>query len=149
MSDRLSSLDSSFPYMEGPTTAMHVGAALAAAPGTRPNPLDARLGRQRRYATASGALDDHKATRKQHGGIVNAVTDVPDPEFPLYVVGARMREMYPVVPRAKGQTVAIGVIPYDGCVCFGLNADRDAMGDVDPLADAISGSSTELRATVS
>ena len=73
------------------------------------------------------------------------VTNVPGPQFPLYALGARMRDIYPVVPLAKGQTVAIGISSYDGGVFYGLNADRDAMGDVDVLAEAIGDSLDELR----
>ena len=72
------------------------------------------------------------------------VTNVPGPQFPLYAMGARMRDMYPVVPLAKGQAVSIGITSYDGGVFYGLNADRDAMGDVDVLADAIGDSLEEL-----
>lgn len=76
------------------------------------------------------------------------VTNVPGPQFPLYAMGARMRTMYPVVPLAKGQAVSIGVTSYDGGVFFGLNADRDAMGDVDVLADALREALVELKGTV-
>ncbi|MBV9921553.1 MAG: DUF1298 domain-containing protein, partial [Pseudonocardia sp.] len=73
------------------------------------------------------------------------VTNVPGPQFPLYAMGARMRDMYPVVPLAKGQAVSIGITSYDGGIFYGLNADRDAMGDVDVLADATSASLAELK----
>jgi diacylglycerol O-acyltransferase / wax synthase len=56
-----------------------------------------------------------------------------------------MRDMYPVVPLAKGQAVSIGITSYDGGIFYGLNADRDAMGDVDVLADAIGASLDELK----
>jgi WS/DGAT/MGAT family acyltransferase len=243
------------------------GAMLAAAwSASQPapaNPLNAPIGRQRRYGTSAGALDDYKAIRKEHGGTVNdvvlsvvtgalrrwmttrgepvrasttvramvpvsvrgrrtggklgnqisalfvdlpvgepdpatrlktvtaamsghkssgqaigasaliglvglatptlhtlgarltssmssrmfnvVVTNVPGPQFPLYAMGARMRDMYPVVPLAKGQAVSIGITSYDGGIFYGLNADRDAMGDVDVLADAIGASLDELR----
>jgi hypothetical protein len=49
------------------------------------------------------------------------------------------------VPLAKGQAVSIGITSYDGGIFYGLNADRDAMGDVDVLADAIGASLDELR----
>ncbi|MFR9800964.1 WS/DGAT/MGAT family O-acyltransferase [Pseudonocardia sp. RS010] len=73
------------------------------------------------------------------------VTHVPGPPRPLYAMGARMRDMFPVVPLAHGQAVAIGVTSYDGTVCYGLNADRDALPDVDTLASAIDDSLAELR----
>jgi WS/DGAT/MGAT family acyltransferase len=59
------------------------------------------------------------------------VTNAPGPQFPLYVGGARMLEMYPVSPLFENQALSIGLTSYDGFVFFGLNADRGAMPDVD------------------
>ncbi|WP_219415400.1 WS/DGAT/MGAT family O-acyltransferase [Pseudonocardia nigra] len=72
------------------------------------------------------------------------VTNVPGPPRPLYAMGARMLDMYPVVPLAGGQAVAIGITSYDGGVHYGLTADRDAMPDVDVLASAMEESLAEL-----
>ena len=77
------------------------------------------------------------------------VTNVPGPQFPLYAAGARMLSMYPVVPLAKGQAVSCGLTSYDGGVFYGLNADRDAMPDIDVLASLIEESLAELVGTVS
>ncbi|MEO6880733.1 MAG: wax ester/triacylglycerol synthase family O-acyltransferase [Mycobacteriaceae bacterium] len=76
------------------------------------------------------------------------VTNVPGPQVPLYATGAKMLEMYPVVPLARNQALTIGLTSYDGGVYFGLNADRDAMGDVDVLAALIVESLEELVGTV-
>lgn len=76
------------------------------------------------------------------------VTNVPGPQFPLYAAGARMLEVFPVVPLAKGQGVSIGLTSYDGGVYYGLNADRDSMSDVDILAGLIEASLAELLDTV-
>ena len=76
------------------------------------------------------------------------VTNVPGPQFPLYAAGARMLSMYPVVPLAKGQALSIGLTSYDGGVYYGLNADRDAMPDVDVLAALLEESLAELVGTV-
>jgi diacylglycerol O-acyltransferase len=65
------------------------------------------------------------------------VTNVPGPQTPRYAGGARMVEVFPVVPLAKGQGLAIGLTSYDGTVYVGLNADRDSVSDVDVLADLI------------
>lgn len=75
------------------------------------------------------------------------VTNVPGPQYPLYAAGARMAEVYPVVPLARGQALAIGITSYDGGVFFGLNADRDAMSDVDVIADLVVESLAELVET--
>jgi diacylglycerol O-acyltransferase / wax synthase len=76
------------------------------------------------------------------------VTNVPGPQFPLYAGGARLLASYPVVPLAKGQAVSVGLTSYDGGVYYGLNADRDAMPDIDVLAQCITDSLDELRETV-
>ena len=72
------------------------------------------------------------------------VTNVPGPQTPLYVGGAPMVATYPVVPLAKGQALAIGLTSYNGAVCFGLNADRDAMSDLGVLAQCIPDALAEL-----
>jgi diacylglycerol O-acyltransferase / wax synthase len=76
------------------------------------------------------------------------VTNVPGPQFPLFAAGAQMVECYPVVPLSKGQSVSIGLTSYDGGVYYGLNADRDAMPDVDVLAQCIEEGLAELVETV-
>ena len=76
------------------------------------------------------------------------VTNVPGPQLPLYAAGARLLEMYPVVPLAKGQAVSIGLTSYDGGVYYGLTADRDALADVDVLAGCLEESLSELLGTV-
>ena len=75
------------------------------------------------------------------------VTNVPGPQFPLYAAGARMLSMYPVVPLAKNQAVSVGLTSYDGGVYYGLNADRDAMTDIDVLAGCLEESLAELVGT--
>ncbi|HET6257676.1 MAG TPA: wax ester/triacylglycerol synthase family O-acyltransferase [Pseudonocardia sp.] len=76
------------------------------------------------------------------------VTNVPGPQFPLYAAGARMLEMFPVVPLAKGQALSIGLTSYDGGVYYGFNGDRDGMSDIDVLAGMVVESLDELMATV-
>ena len=52
--------------------------------------------------------------------------------------------MRPIVPLAAGQAVTVGLTSYAGGVYYGLNADRDAMADVDVLANLIEESLAEL-----
>jgi diacylglycerol O-acyltransferase / wax synthase len=75
------------------------------------------------------------------------VTNVPGPQVPLYVGSARLLESYPVMPLAPGQAVSIGVTSYEGSVFIGLNADRDAVPDVDVLADCLTDSLAALLET--
>jgi WS/DGAT/MGAT family acyltransferase len=76
------------------------------------------------------------------------ITNVPGPQFPLYAGGALMLAAYPVVPLARGQAVSIGLTSYDGGVFFGINADREAMPDVEVLAQCIDDAIEEMLATV-
>jgi WS/DGAT/MGAT family acyltransferase len=77
------------------------------------------------------------------------VTNVPGPQLPLYAAGSRMLEVFPVVPLARGQGLSIGMTSYDGRVYFGLNADRDVVGDVDVLADLLEQEVAQLVETAS
>ena len=62
------------------------------------------------------------------------VTNVPGPQFPLYMLGRRLQEMFPMVPLAANQALGIAIMSYDGQLNFGLNADYDALPDVERLA---------------
>src|SRR6202022_2785647 len=62
------------------------------------------------------------------------VTNVPGPQFPLYLLGRRLRELYPVVPLARRQALGIAVMSYDGHLGFGLLGDYDALQDLEAIA---------------
>jgi WS/DGAT/MGAT family acyltransferase len=72
------------------------------------------------------------------------VTNVPGPQLPLYVLGRRMEAIYPMVPLAQNQALGIAIMSYDGKVSFGLNADFDALPDLELLADQLSEALEEL-----
>ncbi|MEP6797958.1 MAG: wax ester/triacylglycerol synthase family O-acyltransferase, partial [Lapillicoccus sp.] len=65
------------------------------------------------------------------------ITNVPGPQHTLYAGHAPMLSTYPVMPLARGQALAIGLTSYDGGVYYGLNADRNAMPDVEVLGQSI------------
>jgi diacylglycerol O-acyltransferase / wax synthase len=73
-----------------------------------------------------------------------AVTNVPGPQLPLYAAGARMTEMFPLLPVAAGQAVSIALTSYDGGVYFGVNADRDAVPDVSDIATFLTSALADL-----
>ncbi len=62
------------------------------------------------------------------------VTNVPGPQFPLYLLGRKLLATYPMVPLASNQAVCFGIMSYDGNVDFGLIGDYDALADLDELA---------------
>jgi len=65
------------------------------------------------------------------------VTNVPGPQQPLYLLGRRLRALYPVVPLAGHQALGVAVMSYDGRLGFGLLGDYDALADLDTLADML------------
>lgn len=73
------------------------------------------------------------------------ITNVPGPQMPLYGLGSKMTDIWPLVPLAADHAVGLAVLSYDGKVFFGFNADRDTMPDLDVLADGIEESFAELR----
>jgi WS/DGAT/MGAT family acyltransferase len=72
------------------------------------------------------------------------VTNVPGPQFPLYLMGRRMERVFPMVPLAKNQGVCVGIMSYDGQVNFGLIGDYDGMADLDDLARDLEASMADL-----
>jgi hypothetical protein len=65
------------------------------------------------------------------------VTNVPGPQFPLYLLGKRLRAVFPLAFLAGDRALAIAVMSYDGGVNFGLIADLDSMPDLDTVGDGI------------
>jgi WS/DGAT/MGAT family acyltransferase len=76
------------------------------------------------------------------------VTNVPGPQFPLYSMGRKMLEVYPVVPLSGNTTIGIALLSYNGVVGFGLLGDYDAAPDLEVLAEGIEKSLAELLETV-
>jgi WS/DGAT/MGAT family acyltransferase len=71
------------------------------------------------------------------------VTNVPGPQLPLYAFGARLRRIIPLVPLAAEHAVAVAAVSYDGDLCLCVNADRDAVPDLDAV---VRGMADELEA---
>ena len=73
------------------------------------------------------------------------VTNVPGPQFPLYLLGKRMLHCYPQVPLAAQQAVGIALLSYDGRIGVGLIGDADAARDLETLAAAMRAALDELK----
>jgi len=65
------------------------------------------------------------------------VTNVPGPQTPVHLLGARMTEVYPLVPLFFNQALGIALFSYDGGLYWGFNADWDAMPDLHDFAIAV------------
>ena len=59
------------------------------------------------------------------------ISNVPGPQFPLYLAGARLTANYPVSVITDGMGLNITVMSYMGSLDFGLVADRDQMPDLE------------------
>jgi WS/DGAT/MGAT family acyltransferase len=76
--------------------------------------------------------------------VQTVATNVPGPQFPLYVCGRRMLSAYPYVPIAGHIRVGIAIWSYCGELYFGITGDWDGAPDIDVLAKGIDTSFEEL-----
>jgi WS/DGAT/MGAT family acyltransferase len=76
------------------------------------------------------------------------VTNVPGPQFPLYLRGRRLLELFGQAPLAANQGLSIAALSYDNKIGFGLLADHTLVPDVECLAEGIEASTNELRTLV-
>jgi diacylglycerol O-acyltransferase len=72
------------------------------------------------------------------------VTNVPGPQFPLYLMGREMIEAFPMVPLVDGQALGVAIMSYNGHINFGLVGDYEVMYDLDQLAKDFRASLLEL-----
>lgn len=72
-----------------------------------------------------------------------SVSSIPGPRKPLYMLGACLDEVYPVVPIAEEQALSIGMLRYHDHLHFGLHADPDALPQAARLPELIA---DEVRA---
>lgn len=78
--------------------------------------------------------------------VQTVTTNVPGPQFPLYVLGRRMVEAHPYVPIGGNVRLAIAIFSYLGRISFGITADSSAAPDLDILARGIRRGMAELQA---
>jgi len=72
------------------------------------------------------------------------ITNVPGAQKQMFLAGTKLLETYAVPPLLNNQVLAIGVTSYNGMLYFGINADRDAMSDVDVFPSLLRESMEEL-----
>jgi len=83
----------------------------------------------------------------RHQRIVDLfVTNVPGPQRPLYLLGARLLEVFPIVQVAGNVPLSVAVLSYAGQLNIGLQSDPDGLPDLDLFADGLSRSLEELGA---
>jgi WS/DGAT/MGAT family acyltransferase len=72
------------------------------------------------------------------------VTNIPGPQIPLYVLGRRLEDLFPLAFLPRNHALAIAIMSYDGGIDYGLLGDYDALPDIDVIADGIEASLQEL-----
>ena len=77
-----------------------------------------------------------------------SVTNVPGPPVPLYLAGAPLLELFPVVSLAANLTLAVAVLSYAGQLNLTAVADRDGCGDVEMFAQGVQSALDELARSV-
>ncbi len=83
------------------------------------------------------------------GGQVNTIiTNVPGPQFPLYMLGARLRWMLPMVPLLENMGLGIALFSYDGRMSWGFNADYGQVPDLPDFVAAVARSFREFAEAV-
>jgi diacylglycerol O-acyltransferase len=77
------------------------------------------------------------------------ISNVPGPQVPFYLLGRQLSAIYPFVPLSpQNHALAIGVLSYDGGVCFGIVGDRDVIADIDLFVTDLEESLAEQAAAV-
>jgi len=74
------------------------------------------------------------------------ISNVPGPQVPIYLAGARVLTNFPTSIVVHGLALNITVQSFDGSMDFGLMADGAALPDVKALAQAVDAALDELRA---
>jgi diacylglycerol O-acyltransferase / wax synthase len=74
------------------------------------------------------------------------VSNIPGPTTPMYMLGCELQAVYPMVPLADHHAVSVGMVTVHDQACFGIYADRQALPDVNMLAQDIDDAVTDLLA---
>ncbi|MEE2702985.1 MAG: wax ester/triacylglycerol synthase family O-acyltransferase [Myxococcota bacterium] len=83
--------------------------------------------------------------RAVSGTVNSIVTNVPGPQVPLYMLGARMESMFPQVPLLDGLGLGVALMSYDGRLCWGFNADYELLPDLREFVKQVDASFAELK----
>ena len=74
------------------------------------------------------------------------ITNVPGPPFPLYMLGAPLKAIYPMVPLMQNQNLGIALFSYCGALYWGFNADWESFPDVHEFVEDLEAAFDELKA---
>jgi WS/DGAT/MGAT family acyltransferase len=72
------------------------------------------------------------------------VTNIPGPQLPLYVLGRKLDDLFPIAFLPDHHALAVAIMSYHGAIDYGLLGDFDALPDIDEIAAGIDASLAEL-----
>ena len=73
------------------------------------------------------------------------VSNVPGPQIPMYIGGARLLAQYPIMPIASNMGLSIAVTSLAGTMAFGITADWDTLPDIERLAQGMDEAILDLK----
>lgn len=73
------------------------------------------------------------------------VTNIPGPQFPMYLLQSQMLANYPMVPLWAQHGIGVALFSYNGKLSWGVQADYDAVPDSDAFIEKIHDAFEELR----
>ena len=73
------------------------------------------------------------------------ITNVPGPPVPLYMLGAQMKAIYPMVPLMRNQNLGIALFSYNGGLHWGFTADWESFPDVHQFVEDLEASFAEYE----
>ena len=73
------------------------------------------------------------------------VTNIPGPQFPMYLLESKMIANFPIVPLWSQHGLGIALFSYDGRLLWGIHADYDSLADSGNLITSIHASLDELK----
>ena len=79
------------------------------------------------------------------GPVNMIVTNVPGPQFPLYLVGAKLLAMYPIVPLIPGGGLGVALFSYEGKLCWGFHGDYELVPDLPAFMEDVQAAFESLR----
>jgi WS/DGAT/MGAT family acyltransferase len=93
------------------------------------------------------ALAARRVARQRFINLV--VSNVPGPQIPLYLCGARQLVTFPIMPLGETVALSIAVTSLSGVMGFGFTGDWDAVGDIEFLAESLLAAVDDLKKAAS
>jgi diacylglycerol O-acyltransferase len=90
------------------------------------------------------AVGGHVISRLPFTPFNMVCTNVPGPQFPLYLLGRKMLHCYPYVPVGGEMALNCAILTYNGTAYFGFSGEVHAVPDLKKLESLLKLSFTEL-----